>query len=249
MTPAAPSERRSESGFSLVALFAGITIMMIMMAVAMPSWKYVVQNEREQELYFRGNAIATAIERYQKKNGNAAPPSLEVLVKGKYLRKEYPDPMTKDGKWRLVRPGEVVLPRLSGQVGNRRGQPTPAPRTGRPGTEIGPFVGVASLSTEESLRMLNGAETYDEWLFVAGKPRVLGKPLAPTPAPGARSVRRARSARRREPRSRPEVAASGRRRPRWCRCGRRCRGTPARDRARHRRRRARRRGSAPRAGT
>ena len=85
MTPGDPS-RGSEAGFSLVMLFAGVTVMMILMAVAMPSWKYVVQNEREQELFFRGNAIATAIERYQKKNGNAAPPSLEILVKGKYLR-------------------------------------------------------------------------------------------------------------------------------------------------------------------
>ena len=181
MTPGDPS-RRSEAGFSLVALFAGITVMMILMAVAMPSWKYVVQNEREQELFFRGNAIAAAIERYQRKNGNAAPPSLEILVKGKFLRKEYKDPMTTDGKWRLVRPGEVVLPRLAGQAADRRA------RTGMPGTksavEIGPFIGVASLSTEDSLRVMNGAETYDAWLFVAGKPRILGKPLGPTPPPG-----------------------------------------------------------------
>ena len=182
MTPADLSGRRSEAGFSLVALFAAITIMMILMAVAMPSWKYVVQNEREQELFFRGNAIATAIERYQKKNGNAAPPSLEILVKGKYLRKEYADPMTEDGKWKYIRPGEVILPRMGAPGADRRGQP--APRTGRPGPELGPFIGVASLSKEESLRVMNGAETYDAWLFVAGKPRVLGKPQVPIPGTG-----------------------------------------------------------------
>jgi type II secretory pathway pseudopilin PulG len=180
VTAGAPSARRSEAGFSLVALFTAITVMMILMAVAMPSWKYVVQNEREQELYFRGNAIAAAIERYQRKNGNAAPPSLEVLVKGKYLRKEYKDPMTKDGKWRLLRPGEVVVARLAAQGGDRRGPRVPQ-GPGKTGTEIGPFVGVASLSTEDSLRVMNGAETYDEWLFLAGKPRVLGKPMTPVP--------------------------------------------------------------------
>jgi len=183
VTAGVPSHRRSDAGFSLVAVFTAITVMMILMAVAMPSWKYLVQNEREQELFFRGNAIATAIERYQRKNGNAAPPSLEILVKGKYLRKEYADPMTKDGKWRLVRPGEVVVPRLGGQAADRR------TRSGGPGSrptvEIGPFVGVASLSTDASLRVMNGAETYDAWLFVAGKPRVLGKPLGPTPPAGA----------------------------------------------------------------
>ena len=175
-----PPARRSEAGFSLVILFAGITVMMILMAVAMPSWNYVMQNEREQELFFRGNAIATAIERYQKKHGNAAPTTLEMLVKGKFLRKEYADPMTKDGKWRLVRPGEVLMPRVAGMANDRRG---PAARAGRPGTgtELGPFVGVASLSKDESLRVMNGAETYDAWLFVAGKPRILGKPQGPIP--------------------------------------------------------------------
>ena len=48
---------------------------------------------------------------------------------------------------------------------------------------MGPFIGVASVSTEKSLRIMNGAEAYDEWLFVAGRPRVLGKP-GPTEVQG-----------------------------------------------------------------
>ncbi len=91
-----------------------MTIMLILMGAAMPSWKYVVQNEREQELYFRGDQIASAIERYQKKNGGTAPPTLEVLVKGKFLRKAYTDPMTKDGKWRYIKVGEMMVPRAPG---------------------------------------------------------------------------------------------------------------------------------------
>ena len=178
--------RPGEAGFSLATLLAGITIMMILMAVAMPSWKYVVQNEREQELYFRGDQIASAIERYQKKNGNAAPVSLEMLVKGKYLRREYKDPMTEDGKWKLIRPGEVLRPpRLTGPGATGR-KDSPRPSTGpRGATELGPFIGVASTSEEKSLRIMNGAESYDQWMFLAGKPRVLGKQLGPTPAPGA----------------------------------------------------------------
>ena len=73
-------QRGSEAGFSLVALVASMTIMLVLMGAAMPSWKYVMQNEREQELFFRGDQIATAVERYQKKNGGTAPPTLEVLV-------------------------------------------------------------------------------------------------------------------------------------------------------------------------
>jgi type II secretory pathway pseudopilin PulG len=182
------ADRRSEAGFSLATLLAGVTIMMILMTVALPSWKYVVKNEKEQELYFRGDQIASAIERYQKKNGNAAPVSLEMLVKGKYLRKEYKDPMAEDGKWRLIRPGETLRPpRLRGPGFRQRDED--APRAGRRGSaEMGPFIGVASFSEEASLRIMNGAESYDQWLFVAGKPRVLGKAVVPSPPPqpGAR---------------------------------------------------------------
>jgi type II secretory pathway pseudopilin PulG len=177
--------RRSEAGFSLVTLFAGITIMMILMAVAMPSWKYVVQNDREQELFFRGDQIAAAIERYQKKNGNAAPVSLEMLVKGKYLRKEYKDPMTQDGKWRFVRPGELLRPpRLAGSGLSAREERPRGAGDRRAATEMGPFIGVASLSEEKSLRIMNGADSYDQWIFTAGKPRILGKPAGPM-LPGA----------------------------------------------------------------
>ena len=102
-----PAGRGAEPGFSLVAVMAGMTIMLVLMAAAMPTWKYVVQNEREQELYFRGDAIASAIERYQKKNGGTPPPSLAVLVKGKFLRQAYEDPMVKDGKWKFKQLAEA----------------------------------------------------------------------------------------------------------------------------------------------
>ena len=89
---------------------AAVTIMLIMMAAAVPSWRYVMKNDAEEELIFRGGEIADAIARYQARNGNALPPSLEVLVKGKFLRREYKDPMTKDGRWRFIRPGETIGP-------------------------------------------------------------------------------------------------------------------------------------------
>lgn len=188
MTPAAGA-RGPDAGFSLVAVVAGMTIMLIMMGAAMPSWEYVVQNEREQELYFRGDQIATAIERYQKKNGGAPPPSLEVLVKGKFLRKAYADPMVKDGKWKFLRPGEVTqargIPGLPAQPGVSPSRPraTPRPRTETgPGSTINfPFVGVVSTSDKESIRVMNGQRYYDQWMFVAGRPRVLGRG-GPVPA-------------------------------------------------------------------
>jgi type II secretory pathway pseudopilin PulG len=110
---------------------ATITIALVLMAAAVPSWRYVMKDDREEELIFRGIQIAEAIQRYQKKNGNALPTSLEVLVKGKYLPRLYKDPMTKSGKWRLVHqptttpagvPGVPGVPGPSGQGPGGLGQ-------------------------------------------------------------------------------------------------------------------------------
>ena len=174
---------RSESGFSLVALAAGVTIMLVMMGAAVPSWQYVMKDMREEELIFRGGQIADAIVRYQQKNANAAPPSLEVLVKGKFLRKEFKDPFSKDGKWRLIRQGEMVAPSRPAPGGSPGASPspTPSPSPGSSGpgvgtgTSFGAIMGVASTSKEKSLRIFNGRTRYDEWLFVAGQPRVVGR--------------------------------------------------------------------------
>ena len=41
---------------------------------------------------------------------------------------------------------------------------------------MGGFQGVASTSTEKSLRVFNGRTRYNEWLFLPGQPRVIGRP-------------------------------------------------------------------------
>lgn len=188
--------RDGEYGFSIVVLLASITVMLIMMGAAVPTWKYIMKNDREEELFFRGDQIARGIERYQRKNGNALPVSLEVMVKGRYLRKIYKDPMTKDGKWRFIHPGESMLP-PPGAPGSSLGpgttpqpaQPTPTPQTGFPGLPTSPMggafggaggpvqgaiLGVASTSKDKSLKLMNGRTRYDQWLFLAGQPRLLG---------------------------------------------------------------------------
>jgi hypothetical protein len=45
---------------------------------------------------------------------------------------------------------------------------------------------VASTSTEKSLRIFNGRTRYNEWVFLPGQPRVVGKPVRPAgPQPGS----------------------------------------------------------------
>ena len=189
------SEAAGQAGFSLVFLIGSITVMLIVMGAAVPTWRYIMKNDREEELFFRGDQIARGIERYQKKNGNALPVSLELMVKGHYLRKIYKDPMSKDGKWRLVHPGESVLPGGPPGASPRPGstpQPDATPRTGFTGPQSsfsgslgtnragaggpvqGAILGVASTSTDKSLKLMNGRSRYDQWLFLAGQPRLLG---------------------------------------------------------------------------
>lgn len=188
------ADPEGERGFSLVIVLAGITVMMIMMGAAVPTWRYIMQDDREQELYFRGDQIARAVEEYQRKNGNAFPASFEVLVKGKYLRREYKDPMVKGGKWRVVRPGEAVpvssVP--TGGPGGASARPSPSPSPPSSafgpagGTSLGAIAGVASFSKEKSLRLFNGRTRYDQWIFLAGQPRLLGRNTGPNvPGGGA----------------------------------------------------------------
>jgi type II secretory pathway pseudopilin PulG len=175
----------------MVALLAAVAIMMIMMTAAVPFWRYVMRNDAEEELLFRGGEIADAIARYQRRNGNALPTSLEVLVKGKFLRRPYKDPMTKHGRWRFLRPGEGIAPIAPGIPG-LGGSPTTTTTTttrpsafSQPGTTLGGFQGVASTSTEKSLRVFNGRTRYSEWVFLPGQPRVVGRPVGPVmPQPG-----------------------------------------------------------------
>ena len=174
---------RGDAGVSIPALLAMLAIMTFALMLAMPSWRYLTQDEKEQELIFRGRQISGAISRFQRKNGNAFPATIDQLVQGKYLRKAYKDPMTKDGRWRLLRPGEAggAAPGTPGGPGGPfRGagsspSPTPSPSAtpvfgGSAGGGTGPIAGVASLSTESSLRLVNGAQRYNQWVFSPNVP-------------------------------------------------------------------------------
>jgi len=183
--------RRGEGGFSMVALLAGLAIMTFGLMLALPSWNYLARDDKEQELIFRGRQISNAVARFQRKNGNALPTTFEQLVEGKYLRKAYKDPMTKDGKWRVLRPGEG----LPAQPPRGPGQPAPAPTPSpsptprsvfgpNSGSPTGPIAGVASLSTDTGLRSVNGSPNYNRWVFAPNVPFVIGGPSAGPGAPG-----------------------------------------------------------------
>jgi type II secretory pathway pseudopilin PulG len=138
------ADRRGELGYAMAALLVMMAVMAVLMTVAMPVWRHEAQREKEEEAIWRGTQIARAIALYFQKT-RAFPTSIDVLVEGRYLRKKYKDPLTKDGEWQLI--------------------PAGATNQQQPGTPVGGFGGVTSKSQETSIRTYRGATRYNQWQF------------------------------------------------------------------------------------
>jgi len=194
-----------QRGYAMAALLVSIGVMMVVMTVAMPVWRTQAQREKEAELIFRGEQIARAINLYMRKMGGGNyPPSLDVLVQGRFLRKKYKDPMTKDGEWDVILaaggvPGQGGQPQQTpgigpGRIGapatglgappSRNSNPTPSPFSGSQMGAAGGMMGVRSKSKDSSFKLYKGSGThYNEWLFlfssVSNRPGVPGGQVAP----------------------------------------------------------------------
>jgi type II secretory pathway pseudopilin PulG len=169
----------NRAGYSLVILMMAAFVLAVGLLVAIPVWQTQVQREKEEELIFRGRQYVEAVRLYMAKNPATIPKSLDELVKGRFLRRLYKDPMTKDGKWNLI---------LQYQVGSQniafRSGPGRPPGNVRAGLNVKRILivpqdnlsavdnprilGVVSSSPKKSFRIYNDGETYDQWLFYYG---------------------------------------------------------------------------------
>lgn len=130
---------RGERGYAMAALLVGLSVMAILASVALPVWRTAAQREREAELIFRGEQYAHAIELYSRRNGGY-PPSLDVLEKGRFIRKLYKDPVADDADFQPVYIGQMIggqpvaprQPQATGASGNT-GQTTPPAARGARG--------------------------------------------------------------------------------------------------------------------
>jgi type II secretory pathway pseudopilin PulG len=141
----------------MVALLAAMSIMAVMLGLALPLWQTAIRREREAELVFRGEQYVQAIRLFQRRYAGTFPPDVDVLVKQRFLRRRYQDPIT----------GSDFQPVYAGSgtaTGDARagGALPPTSFSGRGG-----IIGVVSRSTEASLRLYNGRGRYNEWSFVA----------------------------------------------------------------------------------
>jgi type II secretory pathway pseudopilin PulG len=186
----------SERGYAMAVLLVALSIMAVMLTVVMPVWKHAGQREKEEELVFRGKQYVHAIGLFQRKFANTYPPTIDVLVEQRFLRKKFKDPITNDDFVPILAgqslpgsaPGTAGGTGAQGAAGRgptaQPGQPNQPGRAGQPGQVAQPggrgtspigtpgggttggISGVTSKSKDTSIRLYNGRSHYNEWAFV-----------------------------------------------------------------------------------
>jgi len=111
----------NERGFTLAGALTIIAILAIFWVLTLPLWQRVKQRDNEEELIFRGTEYTEAIARYHQKFGTY-PPDPETLLKLKYIRKLYLDPMTKSGKWKVLHPDALLQTGAAGEINKPGGK-------------------------------------------------------------------------------------------------------------------------------
>ena len=200
------SSRRSERGYAMAALLVTLGVMSVILGMAMPVWRTVMQREKEEELVFRGRQYARAIQLYQRKFAAAYPASVDILVEQRFLRKKYTDPMTKGGEFEILYQGTLAQRQAAlaaGRGGTSPGRQagggrsaSPDPPLTPPGSPFGSqaagpqggVVGVASKSKQKSLRVLDGRSVYNEWQFIFVPAQVPRTGPAGSVGPGGRGI-------------------------------------------------------------
>ena len=71
--------RLNERGFAMAGLLVAIALLSLALSVAMPTWKTMIQREKEEELIWRGQQYDRAIQLYRKKN---AAPGVQQPARG-----------------------------------------------------------------------------------------------------------------------------------------------------------------------
>jgi len=205
MAAAIRKDRHSERGMSLLVVMGIMAVMAIMMLAAAPSIQQEVQREKELEAIRRGEEVADAIRQYVIfYRGQRLPQSMDDLLEGlpqgtkkrQILRASAAiDPLSEDGKWRLIKVDPQALGRFAKHVqdynnGLLPSNPNPnifdrygvvivnAVNTGDDDqnntddetdfdveTDNTPFIGVASQSKSKSVIEYYGIDRESSWIF------------------------------------------------------------------------------------
>jgi type II secretory pathway pseudopilin PulG len=106
MSDEPPLRSRKQRGVLIVALMAGIAIMLILSTVAVQAWADIARRDNEAEMIFRAEDIVRALKRFQTDKGKLPAEFKELMEPGQkgqyFLRQLWKDPLVKGGKWQFV---------------------------------------------------------------------------------------------------------------------------------------------------
>jgi hypothetical protein len=197
--------RDGERGMSLLVVMGMMAVFAVALLAVAPSIQQEVQRERELEAIRRGEEIAEAIRQYVVYyRGQRLPQSIDDLLEGlpqgtkkrQILRASAAvDPLSADGKWRLIKVDPQTLARFARRVQNFNNgllPSNPQPQffdrygvvivnsinTGDDDdllddededfdvvTDNTPFIGVSSQSRNRSVISYYGIERHSSWIF------------------------------------------------------------------------------------
>lgn len=203
MMTAMAANRKGERGMTLFAVMAIMAVFAIGLLAVAPTVQQEVQREKELEAIRRGEEVAEAIRQYVEfYRGSKLPSSMDDLLEGlpqgtkkrMILRASAAiDPLSEDGKWRLIKPDISTIGPFARRVQNYNNGLLPA----NPSqlfdrysivlvnslnteldsdtdgsnddfevvTENTPFIGVASQSRSKSVIAYYGIEVESKWIF------------------------------------------------------------------------------------
>jgi len=187
-----PARQRKQRGTLIVALMAGIAIMVILSAVAVQSWADIIRRDNEAEMMFRAQDLVRALKRFQADKGKLPAELKELMEPGAkgqfFLRQLWKDPLVKGGKWQLVylnpagglydptapvvpQAGEGTQPGLA-QTPSLLNPPDAStfPGGGKSGDGSGdptglPIAGVKTRCKDRPFRRYKDKAEYSEWVF------------------------------------------------------------------------------------
>ncbi|MFL6374702.1 MAG: type II secretion system protein [Pyrinomonadaceae bacterium] len=200
-TMTARQSKAHQSGMTLFAVMGMMAIFAIALLAVAPSVQQEIQREKELESIARGEEVAEAIRQYVIfYRGAKLPNSMDDLLEGlpqgtkkrMILRASAAiDPLSEDGKWRLVKADVSTIGPFARRVQNFNGGALP----GNPSpifdrwsgmvtnslntqldsddetddfevvTENQPFIGVASQDKGKSIIAYYGIENHSKWVF------------------------------------------------------------------------------------
>ena len=205
MTMTTTTGANNESGMTLMAVMIFMTAFAFVLMMAAPTIQMDIQREKELEAIRRGEEISNAIHQFVIfHQGTKLPKSLDELVEGlpdgtrkrQILRpSSVTDPLTLDGRWRLIQPDPDTIARFAKRVqiynnGILPSSPQPTRFYDKYTVTLAnvlntedatdaedeeeesmsveddvPFIGVASQSRSQSVVTYYGLENHSKWLF------------------------------------------------------------------------------------